>query len=236
VEDTSMKISSEALEKAAKKYVEAEKFALDLENELKRIDDEISSLEEKDDLDLEKIKKLKEDLARLKGEKEVSVKRLEQGMANVQNIADSEVEKLKKDLPKRAEAVREKRDALTREFAEMAAKCIDIGQALGFPRLREFIDIYFPPPVQVPEYKEFSPSAMDNTTDSVEEDPDKKETREAIERAIKRLRPCFNVYQAEKDILILQMELYHPYFAQDIARKYLDKARDETPEPKGTGE
>jgi hypothetical protein len=231
-----MEISSEALEKAAKEYIEAEKIALDLENELKRIDDEIGSLEGKDDLDLEKINKLKEDLARLKDEKEVSNKRLEQAMANAQNTAENEVEKLKKDLPGRTEAVRKKRDALTKEFAEMAAKCIDIGQALGFPRLREFIDIFFPPPVQVPKYNEFSPSTKDATPDSAEEDPDKKETREALERAIKELSPCFNVYQAEKDILILQMELSHPYFAQDIARKYLDRARDETPEPKGTGE
>lgn len=231
-----MKISSEALEKAAKEYVEAEKIALDLENELKRIDDEISSLEEKDDMDLEKINKLKEDLAWLKEEKEVSIKRLEQATAKVQNTAENEVEKIKKDLPKRTEAVRKKRDALTKEFAEIAAKCIDMGQALGFPRLREFIDIFFPPPVQVPKYKEFSPSTMDNTPDSAEEDPDKKETREAIERAIKELSPCFDVYQAEKDILILQMELSHPYFAQDITRKYLDRARNETQEPKGTGE
>ncbi len=231
-----MKISSEALEKAAKEYVEAEKIALDLENELKRLDDEISSLEEKDDLDLEKINKLKEDLARLKEEKEVSNKRLEQAMAKAQNTAENEVEELKKDLPKRTELVRKKRDALTKEFAEMAAKCIDIGQALGFPRLREFIDIFFPPPVQVPKYNDFSPNTIDTTPDSAEEDPDKKEPREAIERAIRELSPCFDVYQAEKDILMLQMELSHPYFAQDIARKYLDRARDKTPEPKGTGE
>lgn len=231
-----MKIDSKALEMAAKEYVEAEGNASDLENELKRIDDEIISLEEKDDLDLEKINKLKEDLARLKEEKEVSDKRLEQAMAKVQSIAENEVEKLKEDLPERTAAVRRKRDALTKEFAELAAKCIDRGQALGFPRLREFIDIFFPPPVQVPKYSEFSPSPMDNTPDSAEEDPDKKETREAIERALKELSPCFDVYQAEKDILLLQMELSHPYFAHDIAMKYLDRAKNETQDPQGTGE
>jgi hypothetical protein len=231
-----MEISSEALEKAAKKYIEAEKIASDLENELKRIDDEMSSLEEKDDLDMEKINKLKEDLTRLKEEKEVSIKRLEQAMAEVQTAADTEVEKLMKDLPKRTEAVKEERATLTREFAKIAAKCINIGQALGFPRLREFIDIFFPPPVQVPKHKEFSPSKVDNNSDTAEEDPDKKETREAIERALKELSPCFDVYQAEKDILMLQMELSHPYFAQDIARQYLDRVRNETHEPKGTGE
>lgn len=231
-----MKISSNTLEKAAREYVEAEKIALDLENELKRIDDKIISLEGKDDLDLEKINKLKEDLARLKEEKEASNNRLEQAMAKVQDTAENEVEKLKKDLPKRTEEVRKKRDSMTKEFAEIAAKCIDLGQALGFPRLREFIDIFFPPPVQVPVYNEFSSSTMESTPDSSEEDPDKKETREAIERAIKELSPCFDVYQAEKDILILQMEISHPYIAQDIAREYLDRAKNETQEPNGTGE
>lgn len=231
-----MKISSSALEKAAREYVEAEKIALDLENELKRIDGEIISLEEKDDLDLEKINTLKEDLARLKEEKEASNNRLEQAMAKVQDTAENELEKLKKDLPKRTEEVRKKRDSMTKEFAEIAAKCIDLGKALGFPRLREFIDIFFPPPLQVPMYDEFSSSAIDNTPGAAEEAPEKKETREAIERALKELSPCFDVYQAEKDILLLQMELSHPYIAQDIAREYLDRAKNETQEPKGTGE